>query len=49
MEDITPLDIQIFIKWLNDSGRSEAAISHAVKAVKKVYNWAIEEAEILDI
>jgi integrase len=49
IDEISNLDIQFLIKHLDDLGRSESTLKNAVTLTKKVFNWLIDEARVVDI
>ncbi|MBU2514011.1 site-specific integrase [bacterium] len=46
-EEIKPLDILNLISQLDEAGKAEPTIKNAVTAVRKVYNFLIDEADLL--
>jgi integrase len=48
MDEISPLDIQMFIRTLDKSGKSGSTIKNAITMVRKVFNCLIDEIKILD-
>ncbi|MCP4294959.1 MAG: site-specific integrase, partial [Proteobacteria bacterium] len=48
LDQIRPIDIQMLIKSLHKSDKSEPTIKNAVSMIKKVYNCLIDELKILE-
>lgn len=42
IDQIRPMDVQLFINQLDRENKSEATLRAAMKTVRKVYNWLIE-------
>ena len=49
MDEITPLDVQRLIHLKDKEGISEATLGHYKKTLHKIFNWLIEDMEILEM
>ncbi|MBT4289628.1 MAG: tyrosine-type recombinase/integrase [Deltaproteobacteria bacterium] len=49
IDEISNLDIQQLIRHLSNQGRSESTLRNAVTLTKKVFNWLINEAKVIQI